>query len=93
MKQAHHQYKQECALSIKHISIRTSQDVKYEAGTSSVQARMCIINQAHQYTYKPGCASMKQADHQYKPGCAVLARPIIIINEDVQYKQAHFQYE
>ena len=32
-----------------------TEDVQYESGTSSVQARMCNTNQAHRQ-YKQGCA-------------------------------------
>ena len=44
--QAHLQYKRGCAVRIGHTFSR-SEDVQYELGTSSVQARMCSTNQAH----------------------------------------------
>ena len=48
----------------------TSEDMQYESGKYSVQARMCSTNQAH---------------HQYKRGCAVRIRHIST-SKDVQYK-------
>ena len=88
--QAHLPYKQGCAVRIKYI-FRTSEDVQYESGTSSVQARMCSTNQAHP---------------PYKRGCAVRIRHIFRTSENVLYEsgtssvqarmcstsQAHDQY-
>ena len=38
--QVHHQYTRECTVRARHI-ISSNEDVQYEQGTSSVQARMC----------------------------------------------------
>ena len=80
-----------CSANQAHLIFSTSEDVQYESGTSSVQARMCSTNQAHL---------------PYKRGCAVPIRHILRTSEVVQYEsgtssvqarmcstgQAHDQY-
>ena len=53
MNQAHLQYKRGCVLRIRYI-FSTSEDVQYESGTSSVQARMCSTR-----IYEQGTSSVK----------------------------------
>ena len=80
-----------CSANQAHLILSTSEDVQYESGTSSVQARMCSTNQVHL---------------PYKPGCAIPIRHILRTSEDVLYEsgtssvqarmcntsQAHDQY-
>ena len=54
----------------------TSEDVHYESGTSSEQARMCSKSKAH---------------FQYKQGCAIRIVHIISTSKDVQYKRVDHQ--
>ena len=64
------QYRQGCAVRIRHI-FSISDNVQCKSGTISVQARISSMNQAHR---------------QQKRGYAVQVRHIFIISEDVQYE-------
>ena len=88
---SHRQYEGRCAVPIRHIIstsegvlceqsislVRILEDVQYERGTSSVQARMCITSQSHL---------------QYKRGCVVQIRHILSKSQDVQYKQGRSRF-
>ena len=102
--QAHLKYKRGCAVRIRHI-FSTSEDVQYESGTSSVQARMCntirhIFSTNEDVQYESGTSSVQartcstnQAHLQYKRGRAIRIRHIFSTREDVQYESGNLRYK